>query len=701
MPRKNSKSKKSRSPSKSKKSSKRSEHIRKGRIVEAVVALLHDTLGVKVEKNVELPPKHGDPERRREIDVLLTGKIAGYEIRIPFSCKNEALPIKPNLIDEFIGTLDDVGIPCERGIFVCVNGYTKGALDRAKAKGLKTLVLKGLTKDRLASEVSKALQFSVYLLADVTSITVTNTIATNKHGAEFLVFCDKEKQLCGTVLDLIFDRWQKGEPQSVIGEYEVELDVPKGWHQFVAGEPAEVLGALCTVKVTGLVIEMSGEVHRHSLVDPVNNIIERSRIAVSFDTLETGVSLAVTAFGSEPDLENFLQRDSLVRVVSRIRLPRILCGNIYYPFSERVARLMVASMKEADPQPLSFAGVEGTDLKVAFEKPWYGFFKLGAPVLATDDAGEIIDVRLLMEAGDFTKVVSLESQFRKNPTPEFAHLLAWAHFIQAQEILSKASHLAKGRRERQLQLAADKIQTAANIKPSFPEAYKTLGSVLRDLGRLQESVKAYDAAIALDETDFEAWADRTAPLINQNEFGQAIESASKALQNAPDSRGKSYALATRAAAYHFGGKSSEAVADLLNAWHLDASLIVESFDAHGVYDPICVAEPSPQGILLLAEMRWAQASHFVSEKRLEEADKLANLAAETLEILTIVEKDDSVVTGAISNNLIDDTLIRIGKRLRKVGEEDFTNANIRRIQKWVVSVRGEELENLNPSSSTS
>jgi hypothetical protein len=692
MPRKTSTKSKSSARAKRKNSSEHPEHIRKGKIVEALVALLHETPGVKVETNVKLPPKHGDPERRREIDVLLTGKIAGYEVRIPFSCKNEALPIKPNLIDEFIGTLDDVGIPCEHGIFVCVNGYTKGALDRANAKGIKTLVLQGLTKDRLASEVSKALQFSVYLLADITTITVTNTIATTKHGAEFLLFCDKDQQLCGTVLDLIFDRWQKGEPPSLIGEYEIDLDVPKGWHQFGAGKPVEVLGAGCTVKVTGLVIEISGKAQHLSLLDPVNNITERSRTAVSFDAPEIGDSLDVTAFSSESDLEKFLQRDSAVRVVSRIRLPRLLCGNVYYPFSERVARLIFGSLKGADPRPVSFAGVEGTDLKVAFEKPWYGFFKLGAPVLVTDDHGETIDVRLLMDAGDFAKVVSLDSQFRKNPTPDFAHLLSWAHFMQAKEIISKASQLTKGKRERQLRLAVEKIQVATSINPSFPKAYKTLGSVLRDLGQLQESVKAYDSAIALDETDFEAWADRAAPLINQNEFAQAIESGSKAFQNASDSRSKSYALATRAAAYHFAGQGSEALADLLNAWHLDAFLIVESFEAYGVYDPICVAEPSPQGILLLAEMRWAQAAYLLSKEMLKELEESARLAAETLELLTIVDNDESVITGAISNQLIDDTLIRIIKRLVKTGQEDFTNANIRRIQKWVVSIRGEELD---------
>ena len=106
---------------------KPAETARKGKLVEAVVAMLHDMPGVKVERNVLLPPVHGDQTRKREIDVLLTATVAGYPVRIAFSCKNESKKIEPGKIDEFIGELDDVGIPPQHGIFVCVNGYTRGA----------------------------------------------------------------------------------------------------------------------------------------------------------------------------------------------------------------------------------------------------------------------------------------------------------------------------------------------------------------------------------------------------------------------------------------------------------------------------------------------------------------------------------------------------------------------------------------------
>src|SRR5438552_4702959 len=61
--------------SKSKKDSKprsagKQSTVSKGRIIEAIVASMHESVGVKVERNVKLPPI-GSQEPTREIDVLL------------------------------------------------------------------------------------------------------------------------------------------------------------------------------------------------------------------------------------------------------------------------------------------------------------------------------------------------------------------------------------------------------------------------------------------------------------------------------------------------------------------------------------------------------------------------------------------------------------------------------------------------------
>jgi hypothetical protein len=204
--------------------------------------MLHDMPGVKVERNVFLPPVHGDQTRKREIDMLVTATVADYPVRIAFSCKNESKKIDPGKVGEFIDELDDVGIPPQHGIFVCVNGYTRGALDRAKQKGIRTLVLRGLKKNRLASEVAQAFQFNVFLIPEVVRMTVTNNATTEEYKGQFLVFVDDKGRVCGNLADLIVNWWRHGEPPLSLGEYHPEFEIPKGWYQIVGGKREAVLG---------------------------------------------------------------------------------------------------------------------------------------------------------------------------------------------------------------------------------------------------------------------------------------------------------------------------------------------------------------------------------------------------------------------------------------------------------------------------
>src|SRR5947207_839657 len=64
----------------------------KGRLVEDITAMLHAAPGLRVERRVKVPVP-GDRRAVAEIDVLLTGAIAGYTVRIAIECKNEAKPI--------------------------------------------------------------------------------------------------------------------------------------------------------------------------------------------------------------------------------------------------------------------------------------------------------------------------------------------------------------------------------------------------------------------------------------------------------------------------------------------------------------------------------------------------------------------------------------------------------------------------------
>jgi hypothetical protein len=134
------------------------EHMTKARLVEEIVALLHEAEGVTVERNVRLPSL-SDPAQIREIDVLLTGNVAGYTVHIPIECKNYGNRITVGQIGEFKDKLEDVGLSAQGSLYVSVTGFGRDARRRAKDHGIRLFELKGLTSDRLSSAVHKAFQF--------------------------------------------------------------------------------------------------------------------------------------------------------------------------------------------------------------------------------------------------------------------------------------------------------------------------------------------------------------------------------------------------------------------------------------------------------------------------------------------------------------------------------------------------------------
>lgn len=174
----------------------------KGDLVERIVASMHERSDIIVEKNVFLPAA-GGAGRRREIDVLLSSTVAGYPVRFAIECKNEARATGAPDIDKFVGKLDDVNISRQYGIYVVTSGYTKGAVDRAQQAGIKTLILSGLSQDRLASAISEAMQSVVHCLLVVQQIVIQNNVPRAQVPEELHCLYDDEGRLRLTIPDLI------------------------------------------------------------------------------------------------------------------------------------------------------------------------------------------------------------------------------------------------------------------------------------------------------------------------------------------------------------------------------------------------------------------------------------------------------------------------------------------------------------------
>lgn len=367
------KSTKAKQAKNSKQAQPMSANKQKGNLVEKIAAMLHESPGVKVERNVFLPPANGDSGRKREIDILLTSNVAGYPIRIAIECKNELPPIGVEFIDAFVGKLDDVGIPHQLGIFIAANGFTSGAIDRARAKGIRTMVLTGLTEDRLGEVISQAYQYMVYLLPVVKCIRITNSCSESSF--EMLGFHNEKGELCGMVPDLIWFKWQEGQIALNLGEQHIELEIPAGWKSAIKEDPNAPSRLSATVEVVGIVLSLTGKARQHSLIDVLTKQTDRTKLNVDFNLRRLqGRRLTFKHFFTEESLKAWIEKPSTIRLVNRIKLPRLQYLNqFYYPMSERVASIVMNRLMAYDagqlpaPPIFSFDELEGSELKNVWE----------------------------------------------------------------------------------------------------------------------------------------------------------------------------------------------------------------------------------------------------------------------------------------------------------------------------------------------
>lgn len=354
--------------------------VSKGKILERIAALMHDQPNVTVKLNQRLPPMNGKGRQKREIDVLLTGDIAGYPIRMAIECKNEKKPIGSEKIDAFAGKLKYVGIPPQQGIFISPTGYTKGAIERATADGIKTLTLRGLTDKKLFDTIASAFQSVIYLLLHTISLNATNEIqSSNFGGIEAFSFYDEDGKLVALLPDLIWKMWLSGQIPTTLGEHKLIIPIPSNLYQLVNGKmvsATEITHALgATVRVHGLVVTLEGEAKEYTLINAANEAPEKSLIDVSFNA--SGKTLPVTSFQSEEELQAYVSQARGIRLTfGRIPLPRIIHNNFYWPPSERVVRIFEGRWHQflageiTNPGLLDFQEVEGTDLKSIWEPIW-------------------------------------------------------------------------------------------------------------------------------------------------------------------------------------------------------------------------------------------------------------------------------------------------------------------------------------------
>jgi hypothetical protein len=99
----------------------------KGDLLEAIVSQLCSGIeNAKTESNCKVVGRSGT---QRQIDVLITGTVGAFEVKILVDSKNYTAPVDIKDVDSLIGMVGDVG--AHLGVIVCPSGYTDGAKKRA------------------------------------------------------------------------------------------------------------------------------------------------------------------------------------------------------------------------------------------------------------------------------------------------------------------------------------------------------------------------------------------------------------------------------------------------------------------------------------------------------------------------------------------------------------------------------------------
>ncbi len=347
----------------------------KGKLLEMLVAELHEAPNVNVARNVKLPSLR-DLKRKREFDILVSGLFSGYPVRIAIECKNHRNVLDIKHIDAFIGKLQDVGIPTQQGIYVSSVGFTTGAMERANEVGITPLLFAGLTPDHLSLKIDEAIQSVVYLLAEITSLSIECNIQKIDNSFQLWFLYDQGKNIQGAIPDFVWKMWIEGKIIPDIGEQEINVGIPQELQLYDGYRFEPVISAKAKIRVKALHISVQGKATQQALVNPRDHKISRFQTSVSFDIKQK--TFPITTFETESRLQDFLdQRTAKVKLsIGRILLPRIRFYSLYWPLSERAvytfANLAIQCQTERrKATDEEMASIEGADLKTMWDPIWF------------------------------------------------------------------------------------------------------------------------------------------------------------------------------------------------------------------------------------------------------------------------------------------------------------------------------------------
>lgn len=320
----------------------------KWKIIEDITAHAHKSLGVIVRKNVRLPAlrRTAKKKRYREIDVLLSSRVAGHTVNFAIECKDYSRPITSPNIDSFIGKLQDVGIAPQTSIFVSTSGFNESAIERASEVRMKTLVISEEDRNSLPMRISNAIQMVVFIVCFYKGITFqTQEPAQGEETFKYLTFYDRKGNVKTTIMDIVWSNWLQGKPPLTCGIYDYDIPIPSDWLYLADGKRSSASNFNIKLEVRAFVMKFLGDVEHHHFQDAKTGEIDRSFVNVKFSPEnDSNINLLKT----EEELSSALQIPADIKLhVGRIRLPKIVMdNNLMWPISKEAWNFFIKLNKK-------------------------------------------------------------------------------------------------------------------------------------------------------------------------------------------------------------------------------------------------------------------------------------------------------------------------------------------------------------------
>lgn len=295
---------------------------KKWQVVEEIVASLFKDASVTIEKNKRLKSIRRNEVKAgyREVDVLVSGKLAGQMVNIVIECKDKAKKVGSPEIDAFIGKLQDIGLPTQTSIFITTGRFSKHAISRATDVGMKTLILDEKNLSSTKRAILSAIQSRIFMLCSIKNI---GFLSDDRIPDENFKFFDKNGKFYGTLPDLIWNVWTKFPQLSTCGEYSCEIQIPEEIKYMENGAKNSIRNIAVVYKVTAFLYREEGKVESYSLKNAETEKVEKFLIQSKFSNDESKqVPLHID---SEKALHKLINESGNIKVTfNRVKLPKIV-----------------------------------------------------------------------------------------------------------------------------------------------------------------------------------------------------------------------------------------------------------------------------------------------------------------------------------------------------------------------------------------